>query len=391
MSTACVLWMFSIVFPVSCGRGSCICDGTANMTIVLRGLYFVVAGLLFAPLCSADPAVPLMLKSVGDPIVIRQHTEAVNAMALTLDGTGVISGGLDSQINAFILKDGSSEFVGGQTHWDGIHDLELLPSPQGLFVVTCSRTRWPNTSGSLRLATSNGKWQRSTGGALGSNFNAVSLSGTGLIAVGGNDRNFGNLRVFDLTRLDMNAKAAEGSLDPCEIKPTAGAFPSYVASLAFASPPKGKAISMLLGVGCATGIIKVVSVSKSGIVELPTKFSGHGNDAVIFGLAFSSDGQSLISAASDSTIRFWNPQNGAELVQGRISTSALTSFKFDRQTGLLATGHSDGTVRVFDTHATPKPVLELSTNRPFPIRCVDIVSLTPAPIRKTSKKPIKKP
>ena len=391
MAKAPALGMFQRDSLVDFDRGSRNRGSSHGLVNWLHGLYLAVAGLLLAPICSAESDVPMGLKSVGDPVVIRQHTETVHAIALTPDGTGVISGGLDSQINAFLLKNGSPEFMGGQTHWDGIHDLELLPSPQGLFIVSCSRTRWPNTSGTLRLATSNGNWQRSTGGAVGSNFNAVALSGTGLIAVGGNDRNFGNLRVFDLTRLDMNAKAAEGSLDPCEIKPTAGAFPSYVASLTFAPPPKGKANSMLLGVGCATGIIKVVSVSKSGIVESPTTFQGHGIDAVIFGLAFSSDGQVLISAASDSTIRFWIPQNGTEITQRRITTSALTSFNFEPQSGLLVSGHSDGTVRIFDTQGGPTPVLEVKTNRPFPIRGVVIVSLPSTSGKKTSKKPIQRP
>ena len=226
---------------------------------------------------------------------------------------------------------------------------------------------------------------------MGSNFNAVALSGTGLIAVGGNDRNFGNLRIFDLTQLNMNAKALDGSLDPCEIKPTAGAFPSWVASLAFVPTPKGKVTSVSLGVGCATGVIKVVSVSKSGIIESPIKFQGHDSNAVVFGLAFTNDGRTLISAASDSTIRFWNPQNGVEFTPRRITAYAMTSFKYEPQTGLLVTGSSDGTVRIFDTQGESAPALEVKTNRSFPIRGVDIVSLPSTSGKKTSKKPIQRP
>jgi|GEM_PF-5685540 len=357
-------------------------------TVPSRLLMLAICSIVPLTVCSMTTTTAGM-KSAAAAVVIRRHTEAVTAVQLTPDGQRVISGGLDSQLGAYRLSDTDSEFIGEITHYDGVHDIELIPMGQITLIASCSRTRWPNTSGTLQVSTPDGKWNRRTGGTIACHFNATALSPAGLIAVGGNDNRLGNLRVFNLTLLDTNNKEKDGSLDACEIKPTTGSFPSAVTSLAFApyAIVKGKKAQtppIMLAVGCETGIIKLVTISEQGVVESPVEFKGYPADAKILGLGFTEDGQTLVTGGSDSTIRFWNVQTGKELSGKRITSSNVSSFRFEPKSGLITTGCSEGNIRVFSPNNGQQPALELSTGRGFSIRCMDMVLLSSG--KKSNKK-----
>ncbi|KAI0047858.1 prolyl oligopeptidase, partial [Auriscalpium vulgare] len=78
-------------------------------------------------------------------------------------------------------------------------------------------------------------------------------------------------------------------------------------------------------------------------------FKGHTN--TVLSVAFSPDGQSIVSGSGDNTVRVWNAATGA-MVAGPLEghTGSVQSAVFSPDGQRIASGSADNTVRVWNAH-----------------------------------------
>jgi WD40 repeat protein/serine/threonine protein kinase len=82
---------------------------------------------------------------------------------------------------------------------------------------------------------------------------------------------------------------------------------------------------------------------------------------VVNTLAFSPDGDVLATGASDGSLRLWDPRTGRELVSVFPNLGEVTGVAFGPDGDRLATSSTDGTVRLWNGR-TLDPIMTLATN-----------------------------
>jgi RNA polymerase sigma factor (sigma-70 family) len=82
----------------------------------------------------------------------------------------------------------------------------------------------------------------------------------------------------------------------------------------------------------------------------------------IYSMAYSPDGNTLVTASDDKSVRFWDPQTGQELRRLPGDFGEVYAVAFSSDGKLLATSSSDKTVRLWDP-ATGKLVREVATHK----------------------------
>jgi WD40 repeat protein len=95
---------------------------------------------------------------------------------------------------------------------------------------------------------------------------------------------------------------------------------------------------------------------------------GHTHD--VNSVAFSPDGQSIVSGADDSTVRVWDATTGIErhIMHGHESYVNSVAFSHDSQS--IVSGSSDKTVRVWDATTGTERHHDVMSGHERSVRCV---------------------
>ncbi|MBS0241673.1 MAG: protein kinase [Proteobacteria bacterium] len=114
---------------------------------------------------------------------------------------------------------------------------------------------------------------------------------------------------------------------------------------------------LLLAVGLAGGIVAVQDyvpkVRREGGGVLTSESRGEvaitvlkGHRGPVSGVAYTPDGQSLVTASADGTLKVWNSARGSLSRTFELDSGAATALAVAQ--GRAATGHQDGTVALWD-------------------------------------------
>jgi WD40 repeat protein/tetratricopeptide (TPR) repeat protein len=72
------------------------------------------------------------------------------------------------------------------------------------------------------------------------------------------------------------------------------------------------------------------------------------HDSMVSAIAFSPDGERIVSGSADKTIKVWDATNGTELMTLRGHEDAVSSAGFSPDSKLIVSGSKDGTIRLWD-------------------------------------------
>jgi WD40 repeat protein len=103
------------------------------------------------------------------------------------------------------------------------------------------------------------------------------------------------------------------------------------------------------GLKLASGtLLGIIQVFRTDTAELLLEFNAHQQS--IRGIVWSPDGQQLISASDDKTVKFWNSSTGRQIGQPCIGhTLWINSLAIASDGSFIATASSDKTVRLWST------------------------------------------
>lgn len=202
----------------------------------------------------------------------RPHRAAVAGLALSADGTRLLSASWDGTAQVIDVATGAAVELSG--HQGPVNAAAFLPGGRAVTAGTDGALRiWPDeVAGALLLV------------KLPGAVNAIAITGGGEIAVGGAD---GALRlVRDDGTLRMAAELEAGP----------------ILALA-ASPDRAR-----LAAGTLAGAALVLEVSSGAVVA---RLLGPG--VPVWSVAFSPDGREVLTGGGDGVVRRWDLQTGEQV------------------------------------------------------------------------------
>ena len=123
----------------------------------------------------------------------------------------------------------------------------------------------------------------------------------------------------------------------------AGSSRCSIRSTAVAVSPDGER----LGIGDRDGVIRIWDVHP------PRARLSAGSVGAIAGLAFSPDGSRIVSAAGDGRLRVWRLRGASSIAVLDAHSGATTAWACVSRSLHIATGGSDGRVRIWDIGRDP--------------------------------------
>jgi len=301
-----------------------------------------------------------------DELAMRQHRSRIDALAFSADGRLLASAGSDGEIR---LRDGTTlqELAEPLQQSNQVVTLHFMPDEKKLIAIALDPgLGWMGARATIWNLTTHQKEQeqpiRTSGRA------AVSPSGRIVATSGGN----GEIWLWDLEPPTLDAhrshepwserraparrehavfQRAEQELGaPVDAKGSnaiphkgiARGHSSRVMALAF-SPDGQRLVS-----GSFDKLAKVWNVSSGEEVAAVGGFNG-----MVSGLAFSPDGRILAAASDDQAVRLWNSSNWQEIATFRGNMSGISSLAFSPKGDLVATGGKGGEIRAWNPFVKP--------------------------------------
>jgi WD40 repeat protein len=257
--------------------------------------------------------------STGDDfmLILKGHTNSVQALAYTPDGRTLISAGDDHTIRLWDMR--TARQIGRLSgHTNAI--LTLSISPGGRLLASGGHDK------QVRLWDVEGQTLIETYQRFAATVNATSFSPDSVLLASGADRSSGHtLRVVDLQTHDRWFRGGSGEMRP-------------VWSLAF-SP-----VEPILAVGWGgwgSGMVELLDEDGQRTLHEFEHTSG------VTALAFSPDG-TLLAALSANAVTLWEVGKGERLRTVAEHTGRTWSVAFTPDGRHIATGGWDSTVRLWD-------------------------------------------
>ena len=300
--------------------------------------------------------------------VLSGHMDAVNSVAISADGTRIVSGSSDRTARVWDARSG--ELLHELKHDGGVGHVAF--SPDGRRVLTTSS----NTA--IGVARS---WDAVSGAPLGEikiatniNFIARPLAGVAFSADGTRAlvvKGFGQAQLWDLTsrrvikefkdkaRYVVNAaissdgtRAIITGMETAQIWDTDNGtmlrevtgHKDFIRAVAFS--PDGTQVATGAG-------DRVARVWETATGRLVGEFPRH--DAEVKAVAFSADGSTLITASADKTVRLWDIASGELLRELRGHADDVTSIAVGTD-GRIVSGSLDRTLRIWDVSEGSRPL-----------------------------------
>jgi WD40 repeat protein len=297
--------------------------------------------------------------------VLSGHTDAINSVDFSTDGTRIVSGSADR--TARVWNAASGELLHELKHDGSVSRVTF--SPDGLRILTASGGGtvhvWDAASGKqlreLKVA--------AVGASPLRRLISVTFSAdeTRILTA----MNLGHAQVWDFAagkvarefkgRASWLASAAisrDGSRAVTGGTETAWIWDIASGEMLHELPGHKDFIHAVAfsadGTRIATGAgDRIARVWDAASGELLRELKGH--DAEISGVAFSADGASLVTTSSDQTARLWNVATGELLRELKGHADTVTSVAFSAD-GRVVTGSADHTLRVWDVAGEPLPL-----------------------------------
>ncbi len=299
----------------------------------------------------------MVQSAVSEPLILSGHTDQVAAVAVSPDGTRILSGGWDDTgriwdaasgalLHTFALHedwitsvafspDGSRIALGSWDQslsvWNAVGGDPVLhaPSPRGFVLdvvfAPSGEALWTSLGRrygtQLRdIATGTELAKLSTTNRDGTWCVALSPDGS-QVAVGGSDK-----RIYIWSEPYAEYTQALSSHD------------ENICSLDF-SPSD----SSVLVAGSWDGVAIVWDIEAGTQIRT---LAGHTR--AVTGVAYSPDGNLIATASLDGTIILWDAASGEVSRTVKAVAGSVRAVEFTPDGSRLVSGHGDGTVRVFD-------------------------------------------
>ena len=251
------------------------------------------------------------LNNLRELAVVRGHTDAVNSVAVTPDGSRIVTGSSDKTARVWDAHTGA-DLPQFKDYTDAIRGVAV--TPDGTRIVTSS------SDNTARV------WDARTGAELQLKGHsdivksvAVTPDGTRIIT-GSSDK---TARVWDANS-GIELFPLEGHTD-------------VVNSVAVT--PDG------------ARIVTASSDNTARVWDAHTRaelLQLKGHTGAVNSVAVTSDGARIVTASSDNTARVWDAKTGAELLQLKGHIDSVNSVAVTSDGAHVVTGSSDNTARVWD-------------------------------------------
>ena len=314
------------------------------------GLLGGVGGVAFSPdgtrlaIAGGDGTVRLWNPATGRPagktIQTGSGVFGVEAVAFSPDGTLLATGDGDGTVRLWNPATGqpASALLQATTPVNGVHAVAFSPGGKVLAIGSGDGTvrLWNPATGRPVLA------PLQIGSGPAGSVSAVAFSPHGKLAIGGAD---GTVRLWNPATGQPTGKTLQTGSGPH----------GGVVIVAFS--PGGKLLAAVYGDGTvrpwnpATGHPGATLHATSARNGAPAVALSQGGQLLATAVAFRPDGTLLATGASDGTVRLWNPATGRQVGKTLHTSSQNTgvhSVAFSPRGKLLAAGAGDGTVRLWN-------------------------------------------
>jgi WD40 repeat protein len=308
-----------------------------------------------APVAAGSPSKPPV--SGGDRRCLYSltgHSRWVMAVAISLDGRLLASGGLDDLIKVWDLETG--ELLRTLTgHRRAVNCLAI--SPNGQFLLSGSDDH------TIRI------WSLTTGDCLRSlvghtrdvNSLAIHTSGT-LFASGSEDR---TVRVWNLASTDplQTFSNLAGMVQSVAISPDAqtiasGGSDNQIKLWSMKQPGQSRSLAKvhfnwINALAYTPNGANLISASRDKTLKIWDVTSGEavrtlsGHTDAVTAIALTADGNHLLSGSSDKTLKLWNLKTGSLLCTLSDHLNSVNAVALSANGQIAASASSDNTVKVW--------------------------------------------
>ncbi|MBW4504100.1 MAG: caspase family protein [Scytonema hyalinum WJT4-NPBG1] len=267
---------------------------------------------------------------MGREFLIQGHGDHVTSVAFSPDGQMIVSGSKDKTVRLWNLQ---GHPIGQPFRGHGDHVTSVAFSPDGQMIVSGSRDK------TVRLWGLYGNLIGHPFRGHGDHVTSVAFSPDGqMIASGSRDK---TVRLWDLQGNPIG-------------HPFRG-HEDYVTSVAFS--PDGQMIAS----GSWDNTLRLWDLQGNPIGK---PFQGHeenyvtsdygtDDEIIVYSIAFSPDGQMIVSGGEDRTVRLWDLQGNPIGQPFRGHENDVTSVAFSPDGQMIVSGSFDNTVRLWDLQGYP--------------------------------------